>query len=125
MSNENRPTVLLLIGIVLAAYGIYAAVHLPAMLIGRPEPLLVLGFLLQTTFALAAAVAVWRRLSWAGLSVILLGASITATVLVEAFVLGIVAYLWALLVAVVAIVTALVVAAYLGSGSGRREFSAA
>ncbi len=125
MVNEKRQTVLLLIGIVLAGYGIYAAVHRPAMLIGPPEPLLVLGFVLQTVFALTAAVAVWRRLAWAGLAVILLAASITATVLVEAFVLGIVAYLWALLVALVAIVVALLVAAYLGGGAGPRQLSAA
>ena len=44
--------------------------------------------------------------------VVALGVSVAATWLIEAFVLGIVAYLHALLVAVLAVVVALVIAAY-------------
>jgi hypothetical protein len=75
------------------------------MLLGQPMPLLLIGFVLQAACALAAAVGVWRRQPWAASVVVLLGVSIAATWLVEAFVLGIVVYL-RLLVAVLATVVA-------------------
>ena len=82
------------------------------MLVGQPVPLLLIGFVLQVVCALAAAVGVWRGRPWAAGALVLLGASIAATWLIEGFVLGIVAYLHALLVAVPAIVVALVIAVY-------------
>jgi hypothetical protein len=109
----NRSTLLVVIAVGLAAYGLYAASFVPAMIVAPVAPLLLIGFLLQAACALAAAFAVWRGLRWAALAVVLLGASIAATWLVEAFVLGIVAYLRALAVTVVAIVSALIIAAYL------------
>ena len=109
----NRSTLLLVIAVGLAAYSLYAASFVPAMLVAPVAPVLLAGFLLQAVCALAAAIGVWRRLRWAALAVVLLGASIAATWLVEAFVLGIVAYLRALAVAVVAIVSTLIIAAYL------------
>jgi hypothetical protein len=113
----DRPTILLLIALGLLGYGIYAAVHLPAMVVGPPMPLLLVGFLAQAVFALAAAVGVWRDRPWGALAVILLGLSIAATALVEAFILGIVAWLWALLVAIMAIAVALLIAAYVSRGA--------
>ena len=109
---NDRSTALLLIAVALAGYGVYIAGYVPAMLLGRPAPLLVIGFVLQAVCAFAAAVGVWRRQRWAGGVVMLLGVSIAATWLIEAFVLGIVAYLHALLVAVLAIVVALIIAEY-------------
>lgn len=109
---NDRSTVLLLIAVALAGYGLYIAAYVPAMLLGQPVPLLLIGFVLQVVCAIVAAVGVWRRQPWAGVVVVLLGVSIAATWLVEGFVLGIVAYLHALLVAVLAIVVALVIAAY-------------
>ena len=90
----------------------YVASYVPAMLVGAPVPSLLIGFVLQAVCALAAAVGVWRGARWAAGVVVLLGASIAATWLLEGFVLGIVAYLHALLVAVTAIVVALIIAAY-------------
>lgn len=117
---NDRATVLLLIALGLAGYGVYTAAYVPAMLIGHPVPLLLIGFVLQAVFALAAAVGVWRGWPWASAAVLLLGVSIAATWLIEAFVLGIVAYLHALLIAILAIVVALLIAAYVRREHGAR-----
>ncbi len=117
---NDRSTALLLIAVALAGYGVYIAGDVPAMLIGQPVPLLLIGFVLQVVCALAAAVGVWRRRPWAAGAVVLLGVSIAATWLIEGFVLGIVAYLHALLVAVLAILVALVIAAYINRRHGPR-----
>jgi hypothetical protein len=111
---------LLLIAVALAAYGLYIAGHVPAMLVGEPVPLLLIGFVLQLVCALAAAVGVWRGQPWAAGVVVLLGVIIAATWLIEAFVLGIVAYLYALLVAVLSIVVALIIARYIRRQHGSR-----
>jgi hypothetical protein len=109
----NRSTALLLIAIALAGYGIYRALYIPAMLVGPPVPLLLLiGFLLQAVLGVVAGVGVWRGAPWAPLAIVLLGASAATTDLVEAFVLGVIAWLRALLEAVVAIVVSLLVVAY-------------
>jgi len=116
----DRSTALRLIAVALAGYGIYIAGYLPAMLLGRPVPLLLIGFVLQAVCAFVAAVGVWRCQSWASGVVVLLGVSVAVTWLIEGFVLGIVAYLHALLVAVVAVVVALIVAAYVTYRDGAR-----
>ena len=108
----DRPTALLLIAGALVGYAVYIGAHVPGMLIGPPLPLLLIGFVLQVVCAVAAAVGVWRRQSWAAGLVVLLGAIIAVTWLIEGFVLDIVPYLKALMVAVLAIVGALLVAAY-------------
>lgn len=100
----KRNNLLLLIAIVLVGYGVYTAAYVPAMLVAPIEPLLLIGFILQVVFAFAAALGVWRGESWAPPTLLMLGISIAATSLIEAFVLGIVAYLRALLVASLAIV---------------------
>ena len=117
---NDRSTALLLIAVALAGYGLYIAGYVPAMLLGQPVPLLLIGFVLQAVSALAAAFGVWRRQSWAASVVVLLGVSIAATWLIEAFVLGIVAWLHALLVAVFAILVALIIAAYVNRQHGSR-----
>ena len=104
----------------LAGYGVYIAGYVPAMLVGQPVPLLLIGFVLQVVCALVAAVGVWRGQRWAAGMVVLLGVIIAVTWLIEGFVLGIVAYLHALLVAVLAIVVALIIAAYVNRQHGPR-----
>jgi len=113
----DRTTALLLIAVGLAGYGVYTAAYVPAMLVGPPMPFLLIGFVLQVVCALAAAIGVWRGRRWAASAVLLLGASIAATALIEGF-LGVVAYLRALLVAVLAIVTAMIIAAYVNQRRG-------
>jgi hypothetical protein len=110
----NRSTTLLLIAVALAAYGVYAAGHALAMLVGASEPVLLLCFILQAVCAFAAALGVWRRLRWAAAVVVLLGVSVAGTCLIAAFVIGIVAYLYALVIAVLALLITLILAAYLG-----------
>ena len=109
----NRSTSLLLIAVALAGYGVYAASFVPGMLVGLAVPALLVGFVLQAVCALAAAFGVWRGRPWATGALVLLGLSIAGTWLFEAFILGIVAYVHALLVAVVALVITLVIAVYL------------
>lgn len=74
--------------------------------------LLLLAFALQAVLAILAAVGVWRQQRWAGATSLLLGATIAATVLVEAFVFGLVGWLYALLIAIAAIGIALLLGAY-------------
>jgi len=108
----ERSSALLLIAVALAAYGVRQAFYAVAMLPGSASPLLLLAFALQALLAILAAVGVWQKQRWAGAALLLLGASIAATALVEAFVLGIIGWLYALLLAVAAIVIALILAAY-------------
>jgi hypothetical protein len=108
----NRSTMLPLIAIALAVYGVYVASHVPALLAGPSVPALLIGFILQAACALASAFGVWRGARWAAGAVVLLGVTIAATWLFEAFVLGIVAYLRAQLIAGIAVVTAFIIAAY-------------
>jgi hypothetical protein len=102
----------LVIALLLAAYGLYIGSFIPAMLIA-PVPVLLVAYLLQAVAAFAAAYGVGMRRAWATTAIIVLGASVAATWLIEAFALGIVAYLHALAVAVLAVVLAMAGAAYL------------
>ena len=109
----ERPTALLLIVLVVVAWGAYHALYALLML---PEPgslLLFVGFALQAVLAILAAVGVWLRQRWAAAALLLLGASVAATALVEAFVLGIIGWLYALLIAIAAIVVTLLLGAYI------------
>ena len=111
----SSPSTRLLIAIALAVFGGYRALFLPGLLSGT-SPMLFTGFLLQAVFGIAAGVGVWRGAAWAPHVIVLLGASIAATALVEGFVLEIVAALRALLEAVLAIVVCLALAAVVGRG---------
>ena len=82
------------------------------MLVGPPVPPALVGFLLQAVFGILAGIGVWRGARSAPILIVLLGASIAATALVEGFVFGIIPYLRALLEAVAAIVVALLIAMY-------------
>jgi hypothetical protein len=115
----ERSLVLLLIALALAAYGVWRAFYAIAMLPGLASPLLFFLFTLQASLAIAAAVGVWRRRRWAGAALLLLAASIAVTALVEAFALGIIGWLYALLIAAVAIVIALILGAYVHRAGSR------
>lgn len=109
----DRSTTRLLIIVALAVYGVYASSFLPALLVGASVPALLIGFVLQAVCALAAAFGVWRGGRWAAGAVVLLGICVAATWLFEGFILGIIAYLRALLVAVIALLITFIIAAYL------------
>ena len=122
----ERRTALLLIAIVLGVYGVYHAIYAITMLPDPASLLLFLAFAVQAVLALVAAVGVWRERRWAATALLLLGVSIAVTMLIEAFVLGIIAWLGALLTAIAAIVIALVLGAYVkrsGSLPERRRGS--
>jgi len=82
------------------------------MVIGQPALPLLIAFLLQAVFGIVAGVGVWRGAPWAPLVIVLLGASVAATAVIEGFVLWIVASLRALLEAVVAILVTFLIAAH-------------
>jgi hypothetical protein len=107
----NRATARLLIAIGLVGFGIYRALYLPGMLVAPQVPLLLIVFLLQAVFAIAAGVGVWRRASWAPLAIGLLGASVVATALVEVF-LGVIAVLRAVLEAGLAVLLSILLIAF-------------
>jgi len=109
----ERHAVLLIIALGLAGYSVYTALFIPAMLIGEPVPLLLIGFLAQVVFGLVAAAGIARDQSWAIIAVLLFVAGVVFTQLVDGFILQIVPYLRAVFVSVIAIVGAFVLTAYL------------
>jgi hypothetical protein len=115
--DVNRSTALLLIAIALAGFGIYRALYLPGMFVAPQVPLLLVGFLLQAVFGIAAGVGVWRCARWAPLAIGLLCASIVATALIEV-IIGIIAYLRALLDAGVSIVVTIFLIRYVSDQDG-------
>lgn len=113
----TRSTTLYLIALTLIGYGLYTALYIPAMLVGPPVPSLLLGFTAQAVCAALAGLGILTGQRWARIAVLVLGASIAATNLWEGFMLGIIPFLRALLVAVLAIIGALFLAAYLSRPS--------
>src|SRR5579872_2158393 len=105
----------ILITVVLAAYGVYAASYIPGLLVAPVPPILLIGKLLEAVFAIAAAAGVWSGRGWASNTILALGLTIAAMWLIEAFVLGIVAWLQALAVAVLVGLVCAAVATYVHS----------
>lgn len=112
----SRSGIRTIVTVALAGYGLYVASYLPAMFPGQAAPGLVALFALQAFCAIAAAVGVWRRRSWAADAVLALGVAVATTSFIEGFLLGIVPYLRVLAVVVGALAVTFVVAAYLNSG---------
>jgi hypothetical protein len=108
--SRDLPTTVIVVG--LAAYGIYVALYIPPMLVGRPPTAILFAFLLQTVAALMGAAGVWTRRSWAPLAIVVLGAAIAATSLMEGFFLGIISYNHAVAVAVIGLVVTILAAGY-------------
>lgn len=108
----ERPVALLLIALALVAYGVHRALYAVTMLPAPGSLLLFLGFALQALFAILSAVGVWRQQRWAASALLLLGVSIAVTALVEGFVLGILGWLYALLIAIAAVAVALVLGGF-------------
>jgi hypothetical protein len=99
-----------LVALALTAYGVYTALHLPAMFVGPSMPLLIVCFIAQSVCAVGAGIGIWTGRPWAAAAALLLAAAITATQLIEVL-LGILPYVRAVLVSVLAIVAALMLAA--------------
>jgi hypothetical protein len=103
---------MVVVAILLAAYGVYAGSFVLGMLVAPSSPVLPVAYIIQTILALVAAAGVWLGRSWAANVILALGVVVAATWLIEAFALGIVAYLYAIAIAVVALVLAAVGYAY-------------
>jgi hypothetical protein len=103
----------LIIALCLLAYGIYNTSFVITLLSVSSGDTVLLAFLSKAVLAIAGAVAVWRRLAWDALAVVVLGAVVAASWLFDGFVLGIVAYLHALFAAIVALAVTLMIVAYL------------
>ena len=118
----NRDVSLIAIAVALVGLGVYRALYLPAMLAGSSTPLLFVGFLLEAVFGIAAGVAVWRGSGRAPLLIVLLGASVALTGLIE-ILLGVEGWLIALLGAALAIAVAWLVAWYVARRGATRQRS--
>ncbi len=115
----NRSPALLLLVVLLVGYAVYAASHVPALIVAPIVPMLLAAFLLQAVVALVAAIGTWNRQSWGPRAIVILGVIIAVTWLIEGFALGIVAYLYALSVALLALVLCVMAAAFI---TNRRQF---
>jgi len=109
----HRRTALAVIAIGLALYGVYVALYLPALIAGTPAPLLLAGFVAQACAALLAAVGTWRDAPWAAFALVVLGAAVAATEIIEGYVLGLIAYNHAVVVAVIGLLITIAIAAYI------------
>jgi hypothetical protein len=87
------------------------------MLVGKPPALILAGFLVQAIAALAGAVGVWQHRAWAAAALIVLGAAIAVTEIIEGFVMGLISYNHALAVALLGLGLTIIAAMYV-SGSG-------
>jgi hypothetical protein len=108
----SRDAVTTVVVVTLVAYGLYIGSYVPPMLVGSPPVSMLLGFIVQTIAAIAAAVGVWQQRAWAPLMLIVLGAAIALTQIIQGFVLGLVGYNQAVFVAVVALVLTTLTAIY-------------
>ena len=108
----NRNTATTVVAIALLGYGLYIGSYVPPLFVGNPPMSILFGFLVQMVAALAGAAGVWWRQPWAALAIVILGAAIAATALVEGFVLGLVGYNHALAVAILALVITIALAVY-------------
>jgi len=61
----NRSVTLLPIAITLGGHGVHRSLYVPAMLVGPPVPLLLVGVLLQAVFGIVAGICVWPGVRWA------------------------------------------------------------
>ena len=99
----------MLIAVLLAAFGLWTGLNGAVLLMSGGTPLLMLLFIAQGVVALVAAYGAARAAGWAPGLLLVLGGLVAVTVLIEAFVLGILPWLYAVLIAVIAIVLAVVV----------------
>jgi hypothetical protein len=113
----RRSPAVTLIAAALVGYGVHRALYVPGMLVGTGTPLLLVAFVAQAVLGIVAGLAVWSAAGWAPVAIVALGAVVAATALVEAFVLGIIPYLGALVQSVIAVVVAIVVARRVGGNA--------
>ena len=117
MSRNPVTTVIVL---ALVVYGLYIGSYIPPMLVGAPPIAILVGFVVQAVAAIASAVGVWQQRSWAAGALIVLGAAIAVTEIIEGFVMGLISYNHALAVALLGLALTILAALYVSrSGLGR------
>ncbi len=114
--SRSAPTIVVVVALV--AYGVYIGSYIPPMLVGSPPASILIGFLLQAIAALAGAVGVWWHRAWAPAVIVILGAAIAATAIVEGYVLGLIGYNHALAVAILGLAVTIAVAIYVSRSRG-------
>jgi hypothetical protein len=113
----DRTTLLRVLALGFLIYGAYNAFLLPALLVAPTAPVILVGTIAKTALAAIAAFGIWTRKSWASAVIVLTGVVIAALWLTYGFVLGIVAYLYAIVIAGLALLLMIVTAAYVQRGS--------
>jgi hypothetical protein len=109
----SRNALTIVVVAALVVYGLYIGSYIPAMLVGSPPAIILIGFVVQTMAAIVGAAGVWWGRSWAPAVIVILGVAIAATAIVEGYVLGLIAYNHALAVAVLGLALTIGVAVYL------------
>src|SRR5262245_61176343 len=104
------------IALVLLVYGLYILSYALPMLVSAPPISMLVGFWAQTIAALVAAAGVWWYRPWAAVAILVLGAAIAVTAIIEGFVLGLVGYNHAVAVAVGGLLLAIFAAIYVSRG---------
>jgi hypothetical protein len=108
----NRNAVTTVIVVALVVYGLYIASYVLPMLVGSPPVAILALFVVQTVAAIAGAVGVWQHRAWAAAALIILGAAIAVTEIIEGFVMGLISYNHALAVALLGLGLTIVAALY-------------
>ena len=108
----DRTTLLRIIALGFLVYGAYNAFLLPAMLFAPTSLILLVGTIAKAALAVASAFGIWTRKPWAPAAIVITGIAVAVLWLLYGFVLGIVAYLYALVWAALSVVLTVVVAAY-------------
>jgi hypothetical protein len=115
----NRDTSLVAIAIALVVWGVVRALYLPGLVGDLSTPLFVC-FLMQAVLGIGGGVETWLGSARAPLWILLLGASIALTGVME-ILLGVVAWLYALLGAVAALVVGWLLSRFVASRLGDRS----
>jgi hypothetical protein len=109
----NRNAVTTVVVVALVVYGVYIASYIPPLLVGSPPASILACFLIQAVAAFAGAIGVWQHRSWAPAAVVILGAAIAVTEIIEGFVLGLISYNHALAVALLGLGLTILTALYI------------
>jgi hypothetical protein len=113
----DRTTLLRVLALGFLIYGVYNAFLLAALLVAPTAPVILLGTIAKMALAAIAAFGIWTGKSWASAVIVLTGVVIAALWLTYGFVLGIVAYLYAIAIAGLTLLLMIVAAAYVQRGT--------
>jgi hypothetical protein len=119
VSAANRDTSLVAIAIALVVWGVWHALYLPAMLGDLSTPLFAC-YLMQTVLGIGGGIETWIGSARAPIWILMLGASIAVTGLIE-IAFGIVAWLYAVLGAIAALVVAYLLSRYVARRGAMRQ----